>query len=238
MTPARKRVARAAKSTIETRATNARTAAKGAAAASVAPAQRLVLPNVIVPIVNARWFKPVAATLKMTAGVVAPDVLRIPVKDANIVLRSVVHLVADIRADASPQVVWTQGEHELLVSLDKTQLVCASGLVTMALVVSCDQVQGTQRVDILFAVGSAAKPAGLVMSTFDRVQGPLVITDQWSEALIAFAWETLLTTAQQLTGALGRDTRKRVLVPYSIAAEANVLIIGAMARHDLHLGDA
>ena len=228
MTPARKQATARAKRPVTARA----------AAKSDVSTKTLVLPNVIVPIANAKWFKPVAAATKMTAGVAAPDLLRIPVKDANTVVRSVVHLVADIRADASPQVVWTQGEHELLVSLDKTQLVCAPGLITIGLTVACDQVRGAQRIDILFAVGSAAKPAGLVMSTFDRVQGPRVITDHWSSPLIAFAWETLITTAQQLSGALGRDTRKRALIPYSIAAEANLLLVGAMARHDLHFGDA
>lgn len=237
MTPARKLVT-SAKKKVATRVAVKRVAAERVAVTSPAQTTALVLTNVIVPIANARWFKPVPATVNMTAGVAAPDLLRIPVKDANTVVRSVIHLVADIRADASPQVVWTQGEHELLVALDKTQLVCAPGLVTIAFVVSCDQVQGAQRIDILFAVGSAAKPAGLVMSTFDRVQGPLIITDHWSSPLIAFAWETLITTAQQLAGALGKDTRKRALVPYSIASETNVLLIGAMARHDLYLGDA
>jgi hypothetical protein len=196
-----------------------------------------VLPGAVVPLTDAGWYRPIPPTAKLPAGAVVPDLIRVPVRDANTVLLSIIHLVADIRADASPTVVWTLGAHELLVHLDRTQLVCAPGFVTLAFFVECDQVRSAQRVDVLMAVGSKARPGGLVMSTFDRVQGPLVITDTWSAPIIAFAWETLVTTTQQLTAGLGRDARKRALVPFSIAADTDVLLIGAMARHDLRLAD-
>jgi len=182
---------------------------------------------------NAEWFRPLAQDIKLTAGMLAPHTLRVPVAAANAVLRSIIHLVADIRADAPPTVVWTSGANELLVMLDRTRIVCAPGFVTFALFVACDQLRGVQRIDVAFAVGSKSRPTGLLMSAFDRVQGPAIIADTWSATITAFAWEALITTAQQLAGGVGKDSRGRALVAGSIAADTDVLLVGPMARHNL-----
>jgi hypothetical protein len=196
---------------------------------------RLVLPGATITLPNANWFQTLTSNVKLRPGAVAPNMLRVPVADAQAVLRGIIHLVADVRADAPPTVVWVAGREELLVYLDRAALACAPGLVTISLVVRCDEVKGAQRVDVAFAVGKLERPTGLVMSTFDRVQGPAVIADTWSESLTAFAWEALVTLAQQLAAGTGKDSAGRPLVPALIAADKNLLLIAAMARNNISL---
>ena len=193
--------------------------------------RELVLPDATIPLRNVDWFRTLAPGVKLSAGAVAPEVLRVPVRDAEVVLRRLIHLVADIPADSPPTVVWVLGKDELLVLLDKTRLACAAGLVTISLFVECDELRGTKRIDVPLAVGTAARPSGLIMSTFDRVAAPPEIADTWSGSLTAFAWEALVTVAKQLAAGVGRDAAKRPLVPATIAADANVLLVGAMARN-------
>lgn len=199
----------------------------------VAINRELVLPGAIIAIDNPRWFQVIEPGVKLPPGRVAPGALRIPVAQAEVVLRGILHLVADIPAKAPPTVVWVQGQDELLVLLDKTRLACASGVVTISLTVQCDEVREAQRIDIAFATGSLRRPSGLVMSAFDRVQGPAVITDTWSGALTAFAWEALVTMAQQLAAAQGKDASGKPLVPSAIAAEPEVLLVTSQARNAL-----
>lgn len=193
------------------------------------------MPGATIPIRNIDWFRTLAPGIRLPPGTVAPDLLRVPVKHAELVLRSVIHLVADIRADAPPTVVWVLGKDELLVLLDKTRLACAPGLVTVSLFVECDEVRGTQKVEVPFAVGSPTRPSGLIMSTFDRVAAPAPVADNWSASISAFAWEALVTLAQQLAAGVGNDASKRPLVPGTIAADADLLLVGAMARNALSL---
>ena len=200
-------------------------------------AQRLVLPGATIALPNASWFQPLTPNVKLRPGAVAPNMLRVPVADAQAVLRGIIHLVADIRADAPPTVVWVAGREELLVYVDRTGIACAPGLVTISLVVSCDEIKGNQRVDVAFAVGTLQRPTGLVMSTFDRVQGPAVIADSWSESITAFAWEALVTMAQQLAAGTGKDGAGRPVVPALIAADKNLLLIAAMARNNVSLAN-
>lgn len=196
--------------------------------------RELVLPGAIIAIENPKWFTVIDQGVKLPPGRVAPSGLRIPVAQAETVLRGILHLVADIPPKSPPTVVWVDGHDELLVLLDKTRLACTSGIATISLTVQCDQVREAQRVDIAFAVGSARRPSGLVMSTFDRVQGPAVITDTWSGALTAFAWEALVTMAQQLAAAQGKDASGKPLVPSAIAAEPDVLLVTSQARNALN----
>lgn len=194
---------------------------------------KLTLPGGVVTLGNADWFQPIAVGVKLRPGAVAPTVLRVPVADAQKVIGGIVHLVADIRGDAPPTVVWVASDDELFVYLDRVRIACASGLVTISLVVACDEIKGAQRVDVGFGVGTPKQPAGLVMSTFDRVQGPPLIADTWSAAITAFAWEALVTVAEQLAAAMGKDAAGRPLVPATITAEPDVLLVGAMARNNL-----
>jgi hypothetical protein len=193
----------------------------------------IILPGGTIPVRNNDWFRPLRPGIKLPPGELAPNLMRIPVADANAVLQGIIHLVADTSADTRPIVVWVAGDDELQVFIDQTRLTCAPGFLTISLFVHCDQLRDAQRIDVAFAVGSAQRPTGLVMSTFDRVQGPAIITDTWSASLTAFAWEALLTTAQQLAAGMGKDASGRPLVPGTIAADTNLLLIGAMARNNL-----
>jgi hypothetical protein len=71
------------------------------------------------------------------------------------------------------------------------------------------------------------------MSTFERVDAPDLISGLWSEALTALAWEALLELAARLCAAVGKDAQGRPLIPASIAAAPELLIITPMARNDL-----
>jgi hypothetical protein len=182
------------------------------------------------------WLPRFARSAKLTPGAAAPGQIRVPAGDAQRVLRATVRLVADLPAGSSPDVVWTQGEHELVVHTDSITLACASGLVTIGFSVDCDQLpvgktQGSNAITVPFAVGTDKLPSGLVMSTFVRPSGPALVVDGWAEALTAFAWEALLHLAQSLCAETGRDAEGRPLVPGYVGAAANLLLIQPMARH-------
>lgn len=166
-----------------------------------------------------------------------PDAVEIPQKHANSLLRPVTRQVADIPADGTPLVVWQHGTDELLVNTATATLACSSGLVRVAIKVDCDQIGKPATVVVPLAVGAPGRPSGLVMSTFTRVDGPAVVVDIWSEALTAFAWETLLELARRLCAEVGRDTKGRALVPADISAAQGKLIVTPMARHDVTLSD-
>jgi hypothetical protein len=202
-----------------------------------ADGRRLVLPGATIALTHTNWFQPLKPSVKLRPGTLAPNMLRVPEADAQAVLRGIIHLVADIRAGTPPTVVWVAGQDELLVYLDRTRITCAPGMITIALVVACDELRGDQRIDVAFAVGTVQRPTGLVMSSFDRVQGPALIADTWSEAITAFAWEALVTIAQQLAAGTGKDAAGRPLVPALIAADKNLLLIGAMARNTITLAN-
>lgn len=180
------------------------------------------------------WFKPVRR-VTLTPGALAPKATRVPQGDAQRVLRSVVRLVADLPAGSTPEVVWQQGASQLLVHTDTIGLACKVGLVTMAVRVDCDQVDGPVTVEVPLAVGTEDAPAGLVMTALSRLDGPEVVTAVWSDALTAFCWEALVELARQLCAALGRDSRNRPLVPGSIGSASRTLLLQPVARHEFEL---
>ena len=180
-----------------------------------------------------RWFRPLPAELRLAPGAAAPDLLRVPERDATAMLARIVHLVADIPAKSAPVVVWTQGRDELRVHLDRTRIACLPGIVQLHVTVGCDELRDDVDVMVPIAVGTAQRPAGLLMTTVDRLAGPAVVTSRWSDAITAFAWEALVTTAQQLAAAVGRDASGRALVPGALAAERGALVISPVARQRL-----
>lgn len=205
---------------------------------SRAPAARrpravLQLPTGPVAVGSLDWFEPLDDRTRITAGAAAPRVIRVPVDEATRLLRATVRFVADLPPRASGLLVWTQGDSELRVDAFGVTLACASGMVTVGLPVGCDQLPRPVAVPVPFAVGTAQKPAGLVMATFDRLAGPALVTGLWSEAIAAFAWEALVHLTQQLAGAVGKDANGRALVPASIGAEPGLLLVQPMGRHDL-----
>lgn len=175
-----------------------------------------------------------AVSAVAAAAVKQPSYRRVPAELANRQLAESTRLVADVPRAASATVVWTLGEAELLVQTDQVRLSCAPGLVTMAVPVTCDELEGTLvPVPVPLAVGAPNAPRGLLTATFDRLAGPEVVTALWSEAIAAFAWEVLLHLAGTVAAAAGKDRLGRPLVPGAIAADRGVLLVQPMARHDL-----
>ena len=188
------------------------------------------LPTLTRIITNAPWFT------KGRPGVLVPgaltrEPLAIPERDAQRLLRDVVRLVADLPIGASPNVVWQLGDSELEVDSSATTISCAEGLVTINVFVNCDQLEKLTPISVPIAVGTAKAPTGLVMSSLTKLRGPEVVTRTWSDAIVAFAWESLVEVSRRVTGELQRDKRSKSLVPGGIAASKGVLIIQPMARH-------
>ncbi len=170
---------------------------------------------------------------KLKPGDLAPKQLVIPIGKAQKLMPEVARLVADIPRDSTPQVVWTQGAGELLVHTDKVRLTATSGLIRVALTVECDQTDGPTTITVPLAVGSKDKVVGLVMSTYDVLEGPKEVVDYWFDSLVAFAWECLLELSRRLAAEVGKDQSGRSLIPGSIVAAPRQLIIQPMARHNL-----
>lgn len=154
-------------------------------------------------------------------------------EQAQAILSEIVRLVADLPKESSPQVVWTLGANELLVHTDKTNISLSSGVITITLQVECDEVRDQARIGVPFGVGTLQRPAGLVMSTLNRIGGPLEITEVWTDAIIAFAWECVLELCRTIAGNVGEDSRGRALIPGLVAAGSESLLIEPMARHQI-----
>lgn len=158
--------------------------------------------------------------------------VRLPAKTAQRLLVEVSRLVADLPRGSGRDVVWQSGASELLVRTDAVTLEVATGMVTFAIPVACDQLREPAVVRVFLAVGTTKEVRGLFMSTFAAPEGPEVVTAVWADSLIAFAWECLLTLAQRLAAEAGRDRRDRPLQAGAIAAERGVLLVRPMARNE------
>jgi len=177
------------------------------------------------------WFSVVPRPVKTGALASAP--LRIPQGDAQRLLRGIIRFVADIPAGASLDLVWQQGGSELFVDAGSITLTCTTGLVSIGVAVHCDELPAPAVATAALGVGRVDSPSGLVMSTFERVGAPDLIADLWSEAITAFAWEALLELASRLCAGVGKDSQGRPLIPGSVAAAPELLVITPMARNDL-----
>jgi hypothetical protein len=128
------------------------------------------------------------------------------------------------------EVVWTQGESELVVTVGKVAVALDRGLVTLSIPVSCDQTGGALIV-VPFAVGDDAHPAGMLVATEERPRGPATIVDAWGDALVAFAWNVLLTAWTALADATGTDEDGAGLIPAALTASPDGLRVLTMSRH-------
>ncbi len=138
-------------------------------------------------------------------------------------------------SDARPgdgTVVWARGDDELAVEVDRVSVTTAEGAVAVDIPVRCDEV-GEATVRVRFALGSDARPAGLLATTDERPFGPPEIVDVWGEALTAFAWQIVLTTAAKLADATGRDADGAGLIPAALRATDGGIAVLTMARHSL-----
>ncbi|MDH4278170.1 MAG: hypothetical protein OEW83_08825 [Acidimicrobiia bacterium] len=173
---------------------------------------------------------PVSAKLK--PGERTPKQLTVPVKSIQPLIRSVGRVVSDL-PDDEPNMVWTDGFNELVVRTDSLRLNATTGLIRLSVSVDCDQLAKPLTVTVPFAVGTKDKVTGMVMTTFDVVEGPAAVVDLWADAITAFCWECVLELVRGITAKLGNDGSGRALIPGSLAAAPNTLIIHPMARHKL-----
>jgi hypothetical protein len=139
-----------------------------------------------------------------------------------------------LRAAADPErrgrVAWVAGDCELLVQTAELSARLGHGLVIVSMPVHCEET-GAVRVDVPFVVGDERQPAGMLAATETRPRGPAPIVDLWGDALIAFAWRSLVAVACGIADRAGRDVDGAGLIPAALAAEAGVLRVLTQARH-------
>jgi hypothetical protein len=173
---------------------------------------------------------PALPSKPMTAGEPSDPVV-VDAKRASELLRVAARRSADLfRPTKRAEVVWVDGDRELAVSLKDLQVKVADGAIQVAIPVRCDQIDRAI-VEVIFAVGSPGRPAGLYASTYRRPTGPDVIVNTWGEPLVAFAWQCLLGMISGIAGAVGKDERGNVLVPVELTASRRGIEIVPMARH-------
>jgi hypothetical protein len=167
---------------------------------------------------------PVGTTVKP----LAPGALGIEIPVAVSALKQIIAVAA---TQSNPvQEVWVHGPCELLVTTSKVDIALDDGLAIVTIPVSCDQVANAT-VQVAFAVGGKDNPAGMVMSTETRPRGPDVIVDVWGEALTAFAWKLLINIALKLAAQSGVDQDGAGLIPLSLVATKDNLVMLPIARH-------
>ena len=168
--------------------------------------------------------------LRLTDRRAASKWLSIPVATVNRMVPAVTRLVADLPTGTTPEVVWTSGSAELLVHTDQVSIAASAGVLQVAITVECDQVPEAATVTVPFVTGTVDNPRGLFLASFERPAGPAPVVAVWADALIAFAWESVITLATTLAAAAGQDAQGRALVPGVIAASRSALQVLPMPR--------
>jgi hypothetical protein len=167
---------------------------------------------------------------RLTEGEISPAVFVDAAKATELLRVAARRASGLIRPSARNEVVWVQGDNELAVGLQEIALRLATGEIHLRLPVRCDQ-SGAAVVEVLFAVGSPAEPAGLYAATTRVPSGPDAIVAAWGEALVAFAWQCLLGLASGIAAATGKDERGNLLVPVEMVVTAKGITLVPMARH-------
>jgi hypothetical protein len=173
------------------------------------------LPAATRPIAEGEVFK----TVSIRAGQVT-DLMRVAARRA----------AGFFRPGRRTEVVWVEGENELAVGFAEMNFKLATGLIRVGIPVRCDQT-GSAMVEVLFAVGSPAEPAGLYAAAPRRPTGPEVVIAAWGDALVAFAWHCVLELVTGIAAATGKDQRGNLLVPVELAVSGRGIEIAPMARH-------
>lgn len=130
-------------------------------------------------------------------------------------------------------VLWQEGPAALLVDLAHIDVRVGSGLITVSIPVSCDQLPGERGVvDVDFVVGTADRPTGLLAAATDP-RGPRVVIRRWGEALTALAWQSVLGSMGGVAAATGRDRDGASLIPVALTATPGALNLLTQARHEM-----
>lgn len=161
-------------------------------------------------------------TTPLPAGTVGPEV---PI-DAPSLER--LFVTAGIQGGGGT-IIWQNNLSELQVFASQIKLQVLEGLLVVSIPVSCDQVKSAI-IQVPFAVGSAAAPAGILVATEEMPRGPDSIVKIWGEALVAFAWHALLTVLTKVASKAGVDEDGAALIPVAITAGADGIKILTQAR--------
>lgn len=137
---------------------------------------------------------------------------------------------AAVKLAGEKQIVWVQGDSEMLVFASRVGLETEPGRIVVHVPVRTDQTKDVV-IKVPFAIGSEKRPAGLMASTPMRPTGPEAIVEIWADALTAFAWGAVLTLAEVLASRAGQDPDRQGLIAFNLLAGADGLAIGTMARH-------
>lgn len=129
-----------------------------------------------------------------------------------------------------PPVLWEADGGQLLVRVAGVSARLGTGLIDLTIPVSCDQT-GDTAVTVTFLTGTPDRPTGGVTITEDHPRGPAVVVENWHDALIAFAWQTILIATSAMSGAVGTDSGGRALITQSLSVTADGLTVTPMAQH-------
>lgn len=182
---------------------------------------------------DASVLKAIRGADRLEPGAVPKRSVTVKAAEATRLLRNVIRFVADVPPGSSPVVVWEQEGSELWVDISTVALTCIPGVIRVTVKVGCDQLPAPAVITVPFGVGTPEAPTGLVMSSLSRLDGPEIVTGRWTAALTAFAWEAILELGRRMCAELGKDASGRQLIPGSISAGSQTLVVQPMARNDL-----
>ena len=138
------------------------------------------------------------------------------------------------QTDASrvTEAIWSEGGDELSIDPVKLDVKTTTGAVLFSIPVRCDQ-SGQGVAQVVLAVGAPGQGAGMFAVAARRPVGPPVVVERWADPLVALAWGTLVELANSISQVAGRDVNGDELIPGSIAADPDGLLVVPYARHPL-----
>lgn len=128
----------------------------------------------------------------------------------------------------NPPVLWDDGSSRLLVHLDQVEISLGDGTADVVLGIECDEI-GHDRIVCTFVTSSLRRPAGFVWASETRPRGPAAVVEIWGEALVALCWRTLVEIAASATASLGVDAVGQPLIPSTVIASPDGLLVVPMA---------
>lgn len=139
-------------------------------------------------------------------------------------------LDATVREPNARAVLWNDGSNRLIVQLDDADVRIGPAVLDVSLTVRCDQI-GESRVTCTFVTTPLERAAGFVWATESRPRGPAVVVEVWGEALVALVWRSLIEIASLAAATRGADSAGRPLVPSTVVATPDGLLVVPMAAH-------
>jgi hypothetical protein len=133
--------------------------------------------------------------------------------------------------DREGPVLLIDGESELLVDPARTRVLTGEGVLLVVLHVECDQT-GAVEVTVPFAAGTEDATAGMILVAEQAPRGHPAVTGRWGQALVAMAWEALLSVAAGLTRHAGTDLDAAPLIPGGLLAAKDGITVLPQARHE------